>query len=153
VRIRELAQARPLYGYRRIHVLLRRDGWAVNMKPVRRLHRLEGAFSCGIGCVVASTRACIAASRRRRAARTNAGAWILCTMRSLTAERFGYSRSWISGVAGVRPWRWLKVCLDAQWPKRSIAPSPSMANRRPSRSITALCGQVERRTVPACGRI
>src|SRR5215470_12834701 len=42
VRMRELARARPRYGYRRIHVLLRRDGWAVNMKRVRRLCRLEG---------------------------------------------------------------------------------------------------------------
>ena len=42
MRMRELAQARPRYGYRRIHVLLRRDGWAVNMKRVRRLYRLEG---------------------------------------------------------------------------------------------------------------
>jgi putative transposase len=42
VRMRDLAQARPRYGYRRIHVLLRRDGWAVNMKRVRRLYRLEG---------------------------------------------------------------------------------------------------------------
>jgi putative transposase len=42
VRMRELAQARPRYGYRRIHMLLRRDGWAVNMKRVRRLYRLEG---------------------------------------------------------------------------------------------------------------
>jgi putative transposase len=40
--MRELAQARPRYGYRRLHVLLRRDGWAVNMKRVRRLYRLEG---------------------------------------------------------------------------------------------------------------
>ena len=42
VRMRELAQARPRYGYRRLHILLRRDGWAVNMKRVRRLYRLEG---------------------------------------------------------------------------------------------------------------
>ena len=42
VRMREFAQARPRYGYRRIQVLLRRDGWAVNMKRVRRLYRLEG---------------------------------------------------------------------------------------------------------------
>jgi len=38
----ELAQARPRFGYRRVHVMLRREGWAVNMKRVRRLYRLEG---------------------------------------------------------------------------------------------------------------
>ena len=30
------------YGYRRIHVLLRREGWQVNVKRVRRLYKLEG---------------------------------------------------------------------------------------------------------------
>lgn len=30
------------YGYRRIHVLLRCEGWAVNVKRVRRLYRMEG---------------------------------------------------------------------------------------------------------------
>ena len=42
MRMRELAQARPRFGYRRIHVLLLRDGWHVNMKRVRRLYRLDG---------------------------------------------------------------------------------------------------------------
>lgn len=41
-RIRELAHARPRFGYLRIWVLLRREGWVVNKKPVRRLYRLEG---------------------------------------------------------------------------------------------------------------
>ena len=41
-RMRELAQARPRFGYRRVHVMLRREGWQVNMKRVRRLYRLEG---------------------------------------------------------------------------------------------------------------
>ena len=30
------------YGYRRIHVLLRREGWLVNVKRVHRWYRLEG---------------------------------------------------------------------------------------------------------------
>ena len=42
MRLRELAQARPRFGYRRLHVLLRREGWRINMKRVRRLYRLEG---------------------------------------------------------------------------------------------------------------
>ena len=41
-RIRELAETHVRYGYRRIHVLLRREGWAVNVKRVRRLYNLEG---------------------------------------------------------------------------------------------------------------
>jgi putative transposase len=42
LRVRELAQARVRYGYRRIHVLLRREGWPVNHKRVYRLYRDEG---------------------------------------------------------------------------------------------------------------
>ena len=42
MRIRELALARPRFGYNRIHILLRREGWRVNLKRVRRLYRLEG---------------------------------------------------------------------------------------------------------------
>lgn len=41
-RIREIALARPRFGCQRIHVLLRREGWRVNIKRVRRLYRLEG---------------------------------------------------------------------------------------------------------------
>ncbi len=41
-RIREIAAARPRFGYLRIHVMLRREGWHVNRKRVRRLYRLDG---------------------------------------------------------------------------------------------------------------
>ena len=41
-RIREIAETRMRHGYRRIHVLLRREGWHVNVKRVRRLYNLEG---------------------------------------------------------------------------------------------------------------
>ncbi len=40
--MREIAQVRRRFGYRRIHVMLRREGWAVNHKRVYRLYRLEG---------------------------------------------------------------------------------------------------------------
>ena len=42
MRIRELVFTRPRFGANRICVLLRREGWAVNRKRVRRLFRLEG---------------------------------------------------------------------------------------------------------------
>jgi putative transposase len=41
-RLRELAEARPRFGYPRLHVLLRREGWHVNIKRVYRLYKLEG---------------------------------------------------------------------------------------------------------------
>jgi putative transposase len=42
MRIRELAAVRVSYGYRRLHVLLRREGWKVNHKLVYRVYREEG---------------------------------------------------------------------------------------------------------------
>jgi putative transposase len=39
LRIRDIAHARPRFGYQRITVMLRREGWAVNRKRVRRLYR------------------------------------------------------------------------------------------------------------------
>lgn len=42
IRLRDLAQGRVRYGYRRLHVLLQREGWHVNHKRVYRLYRLEG---------------------------------------------------------------------------------------------------------------
>lgn len=42
MRIRDLAQARMRYGYFRIYILLRREGWVVNHKRVYRLYREDG---------------------------------------------------------------------------------------------------------------
>jgi putative transposase len=41
-RVREIAQTRVRYGYRRIHVLLRREGWRVNAKRVYRIYCEQG---------------------------------------------------------------------------------------------------------------
>jgi putative transposase len=41
-RIKEIAETRVRYGYRRIHVLLRREGWHVNAKRIYRLYKEMG---------------------------------------------------------------------------------------------------------------
>lgn len=41
-RLRDLAHARHRFGYRRLHVLLRRDGEAASRNKVYRLYRAEG---------------------------------------------------------------------------------------------------------------
>ena len=41
-RIKEIAQTCVRYGYRRIHVLLRREGWEINPKRVYRLYKELG---------------------------------------------------------------------------------------------------------------
>jgi putative transposase len=40
--LRAHAATRPRFGYRRLHVLLKREGWRVNHKQVYRLYRAEG---------------------------------------------------------------------------------------------------------------
>jgi len=42
VRLRDLANTRVGYGYRRLHILLQREGWQVNHKRVYRLYVQEG---------------------------------------------------------------------------------------------------------------
>ena len=42
IRLRDLAQARVSYGYRRLHVLLQREGWTVNHQRVYRRYCQEG---------------------------------------------------------------------------------------------------------------
>jgi putative transposase len=41
-RIREIAPVQVRYGCRRVHTLLRREGWPVNQKRVYRLYCLDG---------------------------------------------------------------------------------------------------------------
>ncbi len=42
LRIRVIAEVRPRFGYNRVCVLLRCEGWRVNLRRVQRLYRLEG---------------------------------------------------------------------------------------------------------------
>jgi putative transposase len=42
VQLRYLAAARVRDGYRRLHILLQREGWRANHQRVYRLYRLEG---------------------------------------------------------------------------------------------------------------
>ena len=41
-RLRELASVRVRFGYRRLTILLRREGWRVNAKRIYRLYTQEG---------------------------------------------------------------------------------------------------------------
>jgi putative transposase len=42
MRLRDLAAARVRWGYRKLHVLLGREGWKINHKRVYRLYKQEG---------------------------------------------------------------------------------------------------------------
>ena len=41
-RMKELASERRRFGYRRLHILLKREGWEVNWKKLYRIYREEG---------------------------------------------------------------------------------------------------------------
>jgi putative transposase len=41
-RIKEIAATRVRYGYRRVHVLLRREGWSLGQNKTRRIYRELG---------------------------------------------------------------------------------------------------------------
>jgi len=41
-RIKEICETRVRYGYRRVHYVLRREGWEVNVKKVYRIYREMG---------------------------------------------------------------------------------------------------------------
>ena len=41
-RIKKICETRVRYGYRRVHVMLRREGWFINMKKTRKIYRELG---------------------------------------------------------------------------------------------------------------
>ena len=89
MRIREIAQARPRFGYVRIWIMLRREGWPDNKKRVHRLYRLEGLQ---VRMRARRQEAAQSASRRRAAGerpRSGAGAWTSSTTSSSRAGPFG----------------------------------------------------------------
>lgn len=61
MRIRDIAQTRMRYGYFRIYILLRREGWVVNHKRVYRLHREDG-----LGLRLKRPRGHVSAAQRER---------------------------------------------------------------------------------------
>ena len=64
-RLRELAAEKRRYGYRRLHVLLRREGMRVNHKCVERIYREEGLS--------------VRRRKRKRAAGMRAETWLPAT--------------------------------------------------------------------------
>ena len=80
--IREIAETRVWYGYLRIHILLRHEGWHVNHKRVYRIYREEG-----LKLQRKRPRRHVTGSRRRISRKlsilTLAGAWILKPIASL----------------------------------------------------------------------
>ena len=81
LRIREIAMDRPRFGYLRVLVMLKREGWEIGKQRVYRLYWLEGL------------QLRMKVKRRKRISlqrdRTCAGAWTSCTITCLMVGHSG----------------------------------------------------------------
>lgn len=93
-RIEEIAAVKRRYGYRRVHVRLRREGWAVNHKRVYRLYREAGL-----------------AVRRRK--RKRIGPFVRKPLPKPTAANISWSMDFVAdGLIGGRRLRCLTIVDD-----------------------------------------
>jgi putative transposase len=115
-----LAGQRPRYGYRRLHVLVRRDGWAVNHKRVYRIYREEGL-----------------AVRRRRRKRIAAGARRPMTMPSRINERWSMDFT-ADTLADGRAFRTLNIVDDFSRECLAIEVDTSLPGLRVARVLDRL---------------
>jgi putative transposase len=99
-----LAQEKPRYGYRRLGVLLRRDGEVVNHKRLFRVYKEAGLS--------------VRRKKRKRLVRvgqpqftaTANGRWTSSTIGSQTGDRSGCLQSWIPSRGSVWPLRSIPHC-------------------------------------------
>jgi putative transposase len=85
-RIKEIAETRVRYGYRRIHVLLKREGWQVNAKRVCRLYRQQG-LQLRNKSPKRRVKAKLRGDRQAACRPTMCGRWISSTTSFSTARR------------------------------------------------------------------
>ncbi len=103
-RLLELASERPRYGYRRLHVFLKREGLKINRKRVFRLYRDLGlAVRRKKRKRVAQANACL---ESYRSAPTSSGRWISCATRWRVVGCFARSM-------------WSTTQRGNAWPSRS----------------------------------
>jgi len=125
--LRGAAETHRRFGYRRLHVILRRDGHVVNRKRTQRLYREEGL------CV-----------RRRRCRKRATG-----TRAPLVTEALANARWSVDFVqdqfADGRRFRILNVIDDVTKESLAAVVDTSISGRRVARELTAL---IERRAKP-----
>ena len=84
-RIEEIAAVRIRYGYRRIHILLQREGWRVNSKRVYRIYCLADS-TFGAKDLGEDVRQATATLDLTSPKQMTAGRWISFQMHSSTAN-------------------------------------------------------------------
>jgi len=118
--VRRHAAQRPRFGYRRIHVLLRRGGWRVNHKRVYRLYRADGL-----------------AVRRRKRKRLYAGARTVLPAPTRPNERWSMDFT-LDTLATGRKFRTLNIVDDFTRECLAIEVDTSIGGQRVTRVLDRL---------------
>lgn len=127
-RLRELAMERRRFGYRRLHVLLRREGWRVNHKRIYRLYVEQ----------------CLSVRKRNRRRRISP---LRAPLRVATAANQAWSMDFVSdALATGRRFRTLNVVDDYTREALAIEVDTSLSGVRVARVLDRL--EIERGTVP-----
>ena len=122
-RLRELAAARPRFGYRRLAVLLRREQGTINHKRIYRLYRLEGL-----------------AVRRRGRKRVARAARVAPTATPQLEQHWAMDFMQDSLASG-RPFRTLNIIDLASRECLAIEVDTSLPGARVVRVLERLCAQ------------
>ena len=126
-KLRELAQQRRRFGYRRLHILLRRDGVTINRKKTQRLYREEGLTV-----------------RRRKGRRRATGARALAPVLALPNQRWSLDFVHDQLVTG-RRFRVLNIVDDVTRECLAAVLDTSISGRRVVRELGDL---IARRGAP-----
>ncbi|MBM0171440.1 IS3 family transposase [Altererythrobacter sp. C41] len=119
-KLRELANRRRRFGYRRLHILLRREGVMINRKKTQRIYREEGL-----------------AVRRRRSRRRAVGTRAPAPVLALPNQR--WSLDFVHDqMASGRRFRVLNVVDDVTRECLAAVPDTSISGRRVVRELTEL---------------
>lgn len=119
-RLRELANQRRRFGYRRLHILLRREGVMINHKKTQRLYVEEGQ-----------------AVRRRRSRRRAVGTRAPAPVMALPNQRWSLDFVHDQMVCG-RRFRVLNVVDDVTRECLAAVPDTSISGQRVVRELDAL---------------
>ncbi len=122
-RLWELAQQRRRFGYRRLHILLRRDGITINRKKTQRLYREEGLTV-----------------RRRKGRRRAAGSRAPAPMLAFSNQRWSLDFVHDQLVTG-RRFRVLNIVDDVTRECLRAVVDTSISGRRVIRELTDLIAE------------
>src|SRR5690606_32641048 len=122
-RLRELANQRRRFGYRRLHILLRREGVMINRKKTQRLYQEEGL-----------------AVRRRRSRKRAVGTRAPAPVLALPNQRWSLDFVHDQMACG-RRFRVLNIVDDVTRECLRAVPDTSISGRRVVRELTELIAE------------